>query len=197
MVLTLTPARLSQASKELSEMVKNAGFSPHLILCVLQGGRSIAQEMRTTFPAAHYAEIPFSRPLSKKKKQRSTARLLRHLPLCLCDLLREVERCYVSYKAKRETPIRTGQVVLPLPVEQHLAQLTAQHIAPAILLVDDAIDTGATMATIYDQLHTLYPTAVIRIAVITVTTRTPLLSADFSRYANQTLCRFPWSTDYR
>jgi hypothetical protein len=68
---------------------------------------------------------------------------------------------------------------------------------PLVLLIDDAIDTGATIQQARLQLLEQFPGITLRVAVITVTTPHPICDADFCLYHNRTLCRFPWSNDYR
>ena len=66
-----------------------------------------------------------------------------------------------------------------------------------VLLVDDAIDSGATLLLIKQYLLNEFPDIDVKIAVITVTTRHPLVMADYYRYNNRTLIRFPWSNDIK
>ena len=64
--------------------------------------------------------------------------------------------------------------------------------------VDDAIDSGVTIRVVCDALQERYGMdAVIKTAVVTVTTDAPLLDADFYCYHDHTLVRFPWSMDYK
>jgi hypoxanthine phosphoribosyltransferase len=66
-----------------------------------------------------------------------------------------------------------------------------------VLVVDDAIDSGATMATVVEQLRdAVGDGGEVRTAVLTITTRTAVFQPDFTLY-RQTLCRFPWSHDFQ
>ena len=64
-----------------------------------------------------------------------------------------------------------------------------------ILLVDDAIDSGATVRNVEKFLQTKNKNWNIKIAVITQTFKQPVRKADYQIY-NRTLVRFPWSNDY-
>ena len=65
---------------------------------------------------------------------------------------------------------------------------------PRIVVVDDAVDTGATLARVLDAVAHRAPDAEIRSAVITVTTERPWATPRYTLYRRQ-LCRFPWSLD--
>jgi len=65
-----------------------------------------------------------------------------------------------------------------------------------VLLVDDAADTGYTLASAKQQLQTLMPHCHIYTAVITVSQPRCIISPDFALYRNRTLIRFPWAADY-
>lgn len=68
--------------------------------------------------------------------------------------------------------------------------------APArILVVDDAVDSGATLRTVIATIRSTWPDAEIRSAVLTVTRSRPLILPDYTLYPRGTLLRFPWSLD--
>ena len=67
----------------------------------------------------------------------------------------------------------------------------------SILIVDDAVDSGKTLKTIVDEVRKKYLTAEIKTAVITVTTKQPIILPDYYLFYNHTLIRFPWSADSR
>ena len=65
-----------------------------------------------------------------------------------------------------------------------------------ILIVDDAVDSGSTMAAVRKAINAIAnPSAVIKIAAITVTTPAPFIEPDFFLLYRYVLCRFPWSLD--
>ena len=103
-----------------------------------------------------------------------------------------VEMVYEDLKAKKFNPKREGKVELPADIDILLRQGEKN-----VLLVDDAIDTGATLKLIKDTLAERYPLAVIKIAVITVTSNHPLIDADYYLFHDRTLVRFPWSNDVK
>lgn len=187
MVVTLTPTLLAAACRQLATHVKTSGYEPTHIIGILTGGAEVARLLRHDFPEAHYSEVRFCRPDSGRKQRGLTHRLLQSLPLWLCDALRTIESRVGEWRSHHSMPVRLGDIPLEHP------------IAPGsrVLLVDDALDTGATLQKARQQLLAQYPGITVRTAVITVTTARPACDADFCLYHNRTLCRFPWSNDYR
>lgn len=193
-VVTLNPALLAKACSQLSLRVKAESIDPSLIIGIREGGAEVARLMRNDFPEAAYCEVRLSRPSSQQKSQGLTQCLLRSMPVWLCNVLRIVESRVNEWRSKGKEPVRIGEIRLPDDVATRLAELGKQS---TVLLVDDAIDTGATILQARSQLFEKFPEITLRVAVITVTTQHPLCDADFCLYHNRTLCRFPWSYDYR
>lgn len=186
-VVTLTPPLLSDACHQLSQRVLAAGCHPSLIIGVQSGGAEVSRRMRPDFADVPYAEVRISRPSTRQKEQGLTHRLLRLMPLWLCDVLRIAESKVGEWRSHSAVPQRIGQLALEAEVPA----------GSTILVIDDAIDTGATLQTLTQYLAERYPQAIVRIAVITVTTSSPVCDAHFALYRDHTLCRFPWSNDYR
>jgi hypoxanthine phosphoribosyltransferase len=65
----------------------------------------------------------------------------------------------------------------------------------SLLVVDDAVDSGATLSRVLAAVAGLAPPGTeIRSAVIAVTTKSPCVEPTYALY-RQRLCRFPWSID--
>lgn len=186
-VITLHPSLLADACHQLSCRIMAAGCHPSLIVGILNGGAEVARLMRQDFADIPYAEVRMSRPSTQNKETGLMHRLLQFMPLWLCNLLRIVESRVVELRSKGRMPERMGSVILDAEVPA----------GGTILLVDDAIDTGATVSKLRQLLGEQYPGVDVKVAVITVTTSHPVCDADFFLYHNRTLCRFPWSNDYR
>lgn len=175
-VVTLTPEKLARACSELEDAVVVSGFSPEAVLTIATGGDYVGELMFKNVP--HFS-TKAQRPTTKYKKG-IFRRFLKILPRCIKDRLRIVEARRLS-----GAPKVTPQVNLPeLPKEGH------------VLIVDDAVDSGATLAAVCRKVAVIYPGLAIRTAVITATTDAPLLEPDYCLYRNSTLIRFPWSADY-
>lgn len=187
-VVTLTPALLSDACHQLAQRVLASQCQPALIVGIQSGGAEVARRMKPDFPDAQYVEVRLSRPSTRHKEAGLLHRLLRRLPLWLCNVLRMVESRIGEWRSRgRQLPERVGQLTIEADVPS----------GGTILLIDDAIDTGATIHTLRQHLVQQFPGVAVRVAVITVTTAHPACDADFCLYHNRTLCRFPWSNDYR
>ena len=197
-VITLTPTLLAKACHQLSRRVKAGGCSPSVIIGIQHGGAEVARRMLADFPEAAYCEVRLSRPDTRQKSQGLTHHLLQHLPLWLCDTLRIIESRINEWRSKGEEPVRLGEIRLPDDIASTLSNPSPpSNLSNLALLIDDAIDTGATIQQARLQLLEQFPGITLRVAVITVTTPHPICDADFCLYHNRTLCRFPWSNDYR
>ncbi len=193
-VVTLTPTLLAEACSQLSHRVKAGGFTPSLIIGIQHGGAEVARRMRNDFPEAAYCEVRLSRPGTERKSNGLTHRLLRSMHIWLCNVLRIVESRVNEWRSKGKEPVRIGEIRLPDDVASRLKELGENA---TVLLVDDAIDTGATIQQARLQLLEQFPGITLRVAAITVTIPQPICDADYCLYHNRTLCRFPWSNDYR
>ena len=192
-VITLTPSLLAKACSQLSHRVKAEGCCPSVLIGIQQGGAEVAKLMKEDFPDAAYCEVRLSRPDTPQKSQGWKHRLLYYMPIWLCNYLRAVESRVNEWQSKGKEPVRLGEIRLP----DDIASILNPSNPPLVLLIDDAIDTGATIQQARRQLLEQFPNITLRVAVITVTTPHPICDADFCLYHNRTLCRFPWSNDYR
>ena len=195
-VITLTPSLLAKACSQLSHRVKAEGCCPSVLIGIQQGGVEVAKLMKEDFPDAAYCEVRLSRPDTPQKSQGWKHRLLYYMPIWLCNYLRAVESRVNEWQSKGKEPVRLGEIRLPDDIASILNPSNPSN-PPLVLLIDDAIDTGATIHQARRQLLEQFPNITLRVAVITVTTPHPICDADFCLYHNRTLCRFPWSNDYR
>lgn len=104
-----------------------------------------------------------------------------------------LESVFLEFKSKYKTPVRNGTIALSEETKAFLSS-TAQL---KVLLVDDAIDTGATLSLIKEYLEDNYPGIVVKTAVITITMKNVMINADYYLFNNRTLIRFPWSNDIK
>lgn len=190
-VITLLDETFSCSCKTLGDIVEN-DFNPDVIIGVLTGGGYVGREVTKTWPKAVYTEIRVQRKDTIKKEKGIRHRVLQILPYFMLNWLRMAEMLYEDLKAKKSNPKREGKIELSMEIDALLREKEQN-----LLLVDDAIDTGATLKLIKDTLSNRYPLAKIKIAVITVTSNQPLIDADYYLYHDRTLVRFPWSNDVK
>ncbi|MBR4325268.1 MAG: hypothetical protein IKP73_07075 [Bacteroidales bacterium] len=192
-VISLLDGKFESACKDLSMKISET-YKPDVVIGVLTGGGYVGKELMKNFliPQTTYTEVRVQRSSTAKKGNGFVHKVLQILPYFVLDWLRMAEMSYGSLKAKKNNPKREGNVQLSDEVDALLKKEAKQ-----ILLVDDAIDTGATLKLIKDTLSERYPLSTIKIAVITVTSNQTFIDADFCLYHDRTLIRFPWSNDVK
>lgn len=183
-VITLNPKQFSEACQRLAQRVmahNPAGFD--YIIAIPRGGRFVAKEMMRFLPGCEYAEIKLQRPSTKNKKG-DIDKVLKKLPTWLTDFLRMVESFVLQFKHKRvpQVEIRTGNI--------------SAH-CKRILIVDDAVDSGCTLMAVKRAVERVCPEANVRTAVITVTTKHPVIEPDERVFDAPVLVRYHWSADYK
>lgn len=192
-VLTFNPATLKLAAYDLAQMAQK--FQPNVIVAIRSGGYSVAELMVEKLPGSRLLPITCRRPGTIQKRKSSIVKyMLRKLPHFLTDRLRIIEHIIL-------TQLRTTAISIMTPDESEITNLKQclDNLGETamVLIVDDAIDRGATMAFVHKTVNAIANTeAVIKMAAITVTTVSPLIEPDFSLY-RYVLCRFPWSLDAR
>lgn len=198
-VLTLNQQALDKHAERLAALVaasiteKEESFDA--LIAVLTGGGLVADSFCRAFPARLYAmrcDVELQRP-STRRKNGPLGALLRRLPLWLLDWLRMAESSLLRLTHRHKPSHPLPEVKLPDDLAARLTSLSA----PKVLLIDDAIDSGDTLAAVIESLKKANPEVSVSVAVLTVTTRRPRVKADFALYTNSTLIRFPWSKDYK
>lgn len=122
--------------------------------------------------------------------------IIARLPRGLSRWLRTIEALAFAWmrrlrRKRRDKPGAPGRAVIWVEGDAARVQSWA-----SVLVVDDAVDSGETMAAVIDFLKRAKPGLCIHTAVITTTMRDPLVLPDFTLY-HETLVRFPWSMDVR
>lgn len=173
-VLTLNNTEFTEACRLLEERCRP--FDPDLVIGIATGGAVIAEKM---FTSVRHITVTARRPSSSgKDRVTPLMNVVRRLPVPVKNLMRMAESRILSFKR---------------PVPPELAPIETGD-AKRILVVDDAVDSGATL---YGVLSAIETDGSVKSAVMTVTTSKPLVYPDFSIYHNHTLIRFPWSMDNR
>lgn len=184
-VRTLTNKDVEEHCRKLLNAVLADGFSPDAIIGIRTGGADISSKMYDLTGGASdifYAESIVSRGATRRKKSFLKNKVSR-LPRLLQNLLRIAE-AKVAFRLKSRA--RVSEVCFTEPVPTDIKR---------ILLVDDAVDSGATAKAVVAELKTRIPEAEIRTAVFTVTTAHPEIYPNYYIYNKGVLLRFPWSMD--
>ncbi len=171
---------LRKLSDDLGKQIKNSGYSPDHILYVERAG------LLTGFILASFFGCPISGITSKRSGTSIKSGLkyiLRLLPRSITHFLRrlEIKSSVHETNVKRYVSCDNG-----LP-----------PAGKKILVVDDALDTGHSIAAVMDYLTSKgFARERIKVAVLTTTGDNPATRADFS-FFDQVVCAFPWSYDSR
>jgi len=193
-VISFSRGEFSEACVRLMNLVM-IDWHPDILIGIRTGGYLVAKSM-THAPEAplHVLPITCRRPTTRLKMISKTLRkLVSLLPRAILDRLRVIEHKFLT----RGTPSRKiGNYEFdPAELAALEAWIARAGARPHILIVDDSVDTGTTLALVFDAVRRRSPvTAVIKSAVITVTTREPVIKPDYT-LLHQKLCRFPWSMD--
>lgn len=176
-VITLDNEAFDRACRRLEEMT--TGFDPDVVVGIANGGVEVARRMHTSLP---HLTVRARRPSTEAKDRHGRAMAaVRRLPRWLKNAMRMAES-YILSKRCPEVPI----------IELNAADFAGYR---RILVVDDAVDSGATARGVVDAIRRLPSQPSLALAVVTVTTPHPIVDVDFALYTNRTLIRFPWSKD--
>lgn len=177
-VITLNDEKFALACQRLMARVHSQGYEPDAVIGIITGGALVAEKIRGTLGGYN---VDYSRPTSRGKKSICRG-WLKKLPRPVLNFLRILESKCLTHHPKESRGDVPG---------------IESKDYKRILLVDDAVDSGATLKAVTEALMKAMPQAQIKTAVITVTFRHPIVLPDFCLYNDGTLIRFPWSLDYR
>jgi hypothetical protein len=200
-VRTIDRARFRDGCGTLWDLAQ-AGLQPQLVVGIRSGGWWVVEAMIAARAPANVVFLPLTcrRPTSDIKGGSATFRfLLRVLPYFILNILRTVEYYLLTLprcRAARRHGVDDQRI--PDPAEIGAIRAAARDL-PAdvrVLVVDDSIDSGATLHAVMRQLRELLPPAAeLRTAAFTVLGPYPVVAADFALY-QRVNCRFPWSYDF-
>ena len=189
---TLGQTAFDAACEELIGMVRR-DYAPVLLVGVRTGGLVVAEAMArvTSLPVL---PLTCRRPSTAMKSRVPGLKpLLATLPEPLLNALRRAEHRLVSGHRRAAQPTQIDRT-------EAIAIGNWLRIVPdgaRVLVVDDAVDSGLTLATVLRTLREECPPNIeLRTAVITVTMKEPAVVPDYALYRG-VLCRFPWSFDAR
>lgn len=175
--------------------------SPTVVVGIRSGGWWVAKEMNLARSDSGAVFLPLTcrRPGTAAKERSQLFRfLVRVLPYFVLNELRRLEYYFVTLPRCRSA--RGGMHNTPLIESAELSAIRqATALLPAgacVLVVDDSLDSGATLWNVMTALRDVVPADVrILTAAFTVLGPSPIVPADFSLY-QRINCRFPWSFDF-
>jgi predicted phosphoribosyltransferase len=190
---TLRQPAFDAACAALMRLVE-ADYAPDVIVGIRTGGFVVAEAMARS-RAAPLPVLPLTcrrASTGAKTRFRFVRNALARMPRPVADALRRLEHRWItSRRIRQDQPQMIGQA-------EAVALADWLHAAPQpcrVLVADDAVDSGVTLATVLQSLRQLGPPRMeLRTAAITQTLEHPRVVPDYLLYRG-TLCRFPWSLD--
>lgn len=193
-VIDLLENDFQKACSQLAENVLNV-YMPDMVIGVLTGGGVVGRNMMKKFEerdnSTKYLEYKVQRALTQKKEGIGLRNLLTKIPRFVTRKLILIEVLLLEYRSLFLKPSRFVSDELKKELTKEFKFVSEDF---KILIVDDCIDTGATIEALVSSIKEINPNIEIRVAVITITHKKPLVSADFQLYS-RTICRFPWSME--
>lgn len=177
-VISLDWQSFSAACKKLRTAIDNSGFKPDAVIAIPRGGSNLLLYGWHDIPNI---EIKIQKP-SKLSLKKHAAKLLKHLPLAVRDRI----RIWDANRLVKRTGHMAGTAINISDIDSSIKKL---------LILDDAVDSGATLQAIVDEVKSQRPDIEVRSAAITVTSQSPVCMPDYYLYHNSTLVRMPWSID--
>lgn len=177
-VLSLDWTSFAEACAKLRLMVDKSGYFPDVVVGIPRGGCYLVDQ---GWSDCETLSIEILKPDGFSLKNK-IGRLVRLLPLTLRDGLR-------IWEAKRLIR-RTGHMASVIVNVPKLPKSVKR-----VLLVDDALDSGATFASVVNAFKSVNPEVEIKSLCITITGNRPLYKTDYYLYNDSTLVRMPWSID--
>jgi len=190
-VITLDDHLFASECSRLAKSIEER-FPPDLIIGIPTGGDLMAKNIRSQnfFEGIPYTTALLQRTSSQIKKKSKISLILKKLPRPLTNTLRRIESTAREFKFEKTSKSIAPRI--PIVSPDALKLINDSH---KILILDDAIDSGATMAGVVALVKNANPKAQLYTAVLTTTFKSPLIKADLSVY-HATLLRFPWSEDF-
>src|SRR5579871_4835798 len=184
-VLSLDRDNFDAACKQLMEMVLEE-WRPDALIGIRSGGLHVAEAMgRACSFHLPVLSITCRRPTTHLKMASATLRnLITELPQPVLDGLRLLEHRLITRRTKRPKPgarqLDAGELAT---LGRWLSTAGAQ---PSLLIVDDSVDSGVTLAIVHDAVRKHAPPgAQIRCATITLTTRQPAIVPNYILFHQQ------------
>lgn len=190
-VVDYSETDVEAAMLSLAERASVQQLSPACIVGVLNGGKLPAQHFAAQFPTAQSLFFKLQRQSSGSLKSNILLKV-KKLPRPITNILRSFEMS-LSNCIRKKRSVSVDDNALSF-FNEHLRLEKITERSP-IFLVDDSIDSGATLATLVESLKAAgVKRECIKVAVIVHTLSQPLITADFVKERG-VLIRFPWSGD--
>lgn len=195
-IIELRAESFARACDELAQKVVQEGRRPDVVLGIRTGGalvgERVAQALADAGHPVRYMVVTCRRPTTKWKQRIGLQVLLRRMPRWSVDMLRRIEAGFVGLGITRRNGSKAERRVEWGDAGD--VSFLEQARGCEVLVVDDAVDSGATLAAVLDSVRALNAGLVLHTAAIVVTQEHAACMPDYVLY-RQSLVRFPWSMD--
>lgn len=194
-VVTLGQVSLERDAHRLAVLVRSE-FEPQLVVGIRTGGAVVAKLMDFE-PGTLLMECSMRRPGSTSSGRLGlSAHIAGRIPYAIADALRRLEDAALS----RRGPERRDVSPALRAALRDVADVSRMNAVKRVLVVDDAVDSGATLQCVHSELDRALASDDIEIRTCAVVSTREfdkvLESPDYVLYRGL-LCRFPWSHDFR
>jgi adenine/guanine phosphoribosyltransferase-like PRPP-binding protein len=194
-VVTISEQELPSVAQMLFDLMSANGFVPDAVVGIATGGALVVGSLPADSSVRKFT-CTMRRPSTVTKQRAGIGRrVLKKMPYRVTNVLRLIED-RVGERSTPTVPIASPSLEEALDVVGEAARKQGLR---SIAVIDDAVDSGATLACVMSALRRRLPAEVtVRSGVIT-RTRSPaktIVEPDYVIYEN-ILCRFHWSYDYK
>ncbi len=168
-------------------------YEPDLVIGIATGGAVVVDNMKYG-NEKKIVIIKRQRPFTKVKKKVKLEVWLPYLPQWLNNIIRRLELNFNEYcfnkKDRKINEKKSELLILKGSIEDFSE-------AKKILMVDDSVDSGATLTECIDFIRPFIKAdAEIRTASLNVTFKNPVIPPTYTLYP-QAIIRYPWASDVR
>ena len=193
-VITLNKPEFESACDALAVKIAETGDVKALI-GVRTGGATVAKlvfnYLQQQGKKLEYYEAGAARYATAAKNSHGIKNAFKFIPVVFLDWLRIAEHYIVNLRMKLSEDAERS-VCLDDRLVDYLNSLEDGRL----FIIDDAIDSGATVKVLRDEIKLIKPGLEVKVAVLVVTQKKPLVTPDVCIYRN-VLLRFPWSSDFK
>lgn len=193
-VLTLDQAGFDDACISLANRILVAD-DLKVVIGIKTGGAIVGKNVYASLCASgqslKYFEVGASRYTTAAKNLNGIRKVFRFSPYFLLDFLRILE--HLALRLRMQLKKNVDRSVL---IDSELLAYISTISEGCVFVVDDAVDSGATLKGVLDTLRMKNPSLDYKSAVITLTQKKPIVQPDVYLYSD-VLIRFPWSNDYK
>lgn len=194
-MITVSEQDLKVLTTTLLDLMAADGFVPDAVVGIANGGALVVDALPAEHDVSRFTCMQQRPSTAIKERAGVGQRILKAMPYRLTNLLRVIE----DRIGQRSIPT----VPEPSPSLDESLDVVTRTIAEKgirrVAVLDDAVDSGATLACVSAALTQRLPGGVaVRTGVITRTRSRSqtIFEPDYFVFEN-TLCRFHWAPDYK